>query len=165
MKFKIPKGTPLFKAVMAAKKRMDACDDAAEALALELGAEDYYHDSYFLAGGIAGLRFRSKPEGWKQVGTNYNVFLPKAAMKELCQRIKDLPKMHVEEMASVLEYTMYCQLTHIGFSRHRLPAMTFLPNHILLSTHDGDPWKGVDGAVEILASEYEALARAGRPCK
>ncbi len=162
MKFKIPKGTPLFNAVMEVRKRMDECDAAATALCKEVGAEQHYTDNYYLAGGIAGFRFKTKPEGWKQVGSHYRVFLPKAALKELNARISALPRMNVEEMAKVLKYKTHTGFNGQGFSLQRLPSMTFLPDVILLSTQDKNPWKGCQGIIEIMGSEYDALELAGR---
>lgn len=162
MKFKIPKGTPLFDAVMAVSKRMDECNAAAEALSKELGAEECYHSTYHLAGGIAGMRFPSKPEGWKDVVGQYKVYMPKAALRDINKRIAALPTMKVEEMATILKYKNHTGFNGNGFQMQRLPTITFLPDVILLSTIDGNPWKGCKGATEIKGSEYDALERAGK---
>ncbi len=157
MYWKIPKNTPLFAAVMAVKKRMDECTAAADALASELNAQEVYQSNYYLAGGIAGLRFSSKPEGWKQVGSHYGVYLPKAALKDLCARIAALPKVQIKEMATVLQYKTHTRFYNGGFYRSRLPDISFLPSVVLMKTRGRAPYTGIPGMIEMLGSEYDTL--------
>jgi len=82
MKFKILKGTKTFDDLSALWKRMDKARLEAKKLAKSLGAENFATSgSHGIAGGIEGMEFPEKPEGWKSVGDSWqSLYMPKAIM-------------------------------------------------------------------------------------
>jgi hypothetical protein len=70
MKYKILKGSELFKNLTAFKKKMADVRKQAMDLAIELGGVSSASNGRYLAGGIDAVEFKEKPEGWRSVGNS-----------------------------------------------------------------------------------------------
>lgn len=175
MKFKIPKGTETYEKLEALWERIHAADSAAYALVRSIrkemglpheGDEHNYAGSRHLAGGIAAIQFETKPEAWKQVGKPYQrLYAPLAREKAMWARIKALPIVPVEDLNNIVGFERFVSIADggDGLVAHRAPGMRLVPDAFLMEVPSKATYTPPNGdIIEILESEYNRLADAGR---
>ncbi len=163
MKFKVLKGTPLFKQLTAVKKEMVRCNDAAYEIIKEFGCTQMRGKFGVIAGGISGIIFQNgkkPPEGWRYTGESFNEYMPKknvSANKELNKRIKELPIVEYDALNDPLNFDWHDNDGSRKVSFH--PGIKWKNNYILIDVSKHYPrYKPQEGMIEILESEYNKLA-------
>jgi len=156
MKFKVLKGSDLYKKLDAVRKRIAECNNAALDLVNKLGYKKLRGKTSVLAGGISSIEILGgKPEGWRD---NYwgvrNEYFPKKnkANKELLASIDALPIVEYDELNNILNFNWHASETrHISFH----PGIYWRKKEILISVSENyNNYKPVKGMIEILESEF-----------
>lgn len=159
MKFKIPKGTPLFDTLKEVAKKMKEVNAEAQKIVDEIpDTEGFSPSNHGIAGGIKGIAFKEyskKKEGWNKMESGVSKwFMPKAANKELWAKIRALPVLSKDEVNKPLNFSFgmfgNMEIWHT-------PKIMFKKSAILVQYPD--MWKGTPpaDAVEILASEWNKI--------
>lgn len=160
MKFKVEKGSNLHDQLTAIWAESARCNKAAQELADELGAKGIATMGRDIAGGIDAFQFDEKPEGWKVMGEKWqNLYFPKANLKDIRQRIADLPVVKKQQVADILKFSRQAVAVDGGFCMVGLPTITKSGEVFLMDILEKVVWDPVPGAIEILASEFNELKK------
>ena len=163
MKYKILKGTELFKKLADLRKRMNEVQKQAKDLAIELGGTAAATSGRNLAGGIDAVEFDKKPDGWRSVGNSWqNLYYPKADKKnkEIHDKINALPILKFEELNNAVGFSANQSVCNSnGFAFIKTVGMQWHKDFILMETAEGTKYTPVDGVQEILGSEFEELSK------
>ncbi len=159
MYFKVLHGTDTEVKLRELKVRIDKCDDAALALAKELGGDQIgtSNHSDCLAGEIEAIHFKEAPpkELWRKVGESYQMFfMPKVKNKSALGKIAALDKVRDSELNDLVGFPKGLQV--VGLSIIRRVGVSF-GKTILIESSAGIKMKPPADMVEILESEYEKL--------
>lgn len=161
MKFKIAKTTETFKKLAEFKKQVESVNTQAGKLSKELGGTGRYCKKiHRLAGGVSGIEFKQKPEGFKVVGEPYqNLYYPKVTNKTACKQIEALPTLEYNALNSIIGFKSPQTVSaDRGIVWINAPSVIWGKNEMLLDIESGckytPPSKDI---VEILESEYEKL--------
>jgi hypothetical protein len=168
MRFKILRGTETFTKLTRLRLRINECNDAAGKLVKELGGERYLHHSglYTIAGGIAGIELKERPEGWGLAypKTYSNIYFPirnRIANKEILERINSLPLVEDSDLNNILGYEP--QDVHKSGLRYTLayrPAIHFRDEYMLIRITDGAVYTPINAdIIEITVSEFNSLEK------
>ena len=162
MKFKVKKGTKLFKELKELQKRMIFCNKEAFALAEKHGfSQIRCLDGYeALAGGITSFYADKKPEGfaWTYGSKAPNDFFPKKtnANKPLLKAIKELPYVKIDDLNKLIKYDGLKMRTNNHISFH--PGISFRnKDYVLFDVSECTRYKPVEDMIEITVSEYKQL--------
>ena len=163
MKYKIVKGSKLFKSLTDLKAKIDSVNSQAMNLAIELGGVSSATNNRRLAGGIDAVEFKEKPIGWKAVGEKWdNLYYPKSdkANKEIHTKINALPTMDYDELNNMVGFKSQFSSNGRGISHYRCVGMKWSKSVILMETADENKYVPIEGVIEILGSEYDKLSKA-----
>lgn len=156
MYFKVLKDSALFYALCALNIRMKYCNAQARALVAELGGRSHGRKAGKLAGGIDGIEFDQKPEGWMKVYPKYhpNMFYPKEkGNRELLKRLASLPTVSDAELNEVVHYTPQW----IGLTYYSRVGAEWGDEFHLIEVDTEVEYQPLPDMVEIKASEYKLL--------
>ena len=176
MKYKIPEGTETYKKLEALWKRMMAADAEAynlvQAIRKEMGLpwkgteHNYAANNNALAGGLVAIQFDAKPEGWKRVGKPHQrLFAPMAKRKDLCDRFRALPTVPLQDLNGIVGFERFVGLSANGegMVAYRAPGLQWVDGAFLMTVPVKAKYTPPNADfVEILESEYQRLAEAGR---
>jgi hypothetical protein len=163
MKYKILKGTELFKNLTAFKKKMADVRKQAMDLAIELGGVSSASNGRYLAGGIDAVEFKEKPEGWRSVGNSWqNLYYPKADKKnkEIHNKIQALPRLDFDELNALVGFTGQFCSDERGIAHVKSVSIKWHKDFILMETAEGTEYTPVKDVIEILGSEYDTLSNS-----
>ena len=161
MKYKILKGTELFKNLSSLKKKMVDVRKQSNELAVEFGGIASATNGRYLAGGMDAVEFKEKPEGWRSVGNSWqNLYYPKADKKnkEIHAKIQALPKIEFEDLNELVGFTGQFCSDDRGIAHVKSVSIKWHKDFILMETAEGTEYNPVDGVIEILGSEYDKLS-------
>jgi|ERR1700761_5260340 len=170
MKFKILKGTLLFKKFVDLQTEIERVNKEALALMKEVGAKQIRGSAWAVDGGISSFVFEKgtpKPEGWKNSFTNEQwEYMPakgRKASKEIYDKVQALPIVPYEVFKDLIEYDWYDHDTNrISFC----PGINWFDEYVLVAIAEQYPrYKPVKGMVEITTGEYNKLADRVKPRK
>lgn len=156
MKYKVLKGTDLFKKLDALRQRMTDCNNAAFDLVKEIGYKKMRGKNMVLAGGISTIEIPGgQPNGWRKNHWGLkDEYYPKKnkANKELLARIEALPVVEYEELNEILKFDSHDSDSN-KMSFH--PGVYFEKKEILIDiSRHYRRYKPVKGMIEILESEF-----------
>lgn len=159
MKFKIEPGCDLFDQLQQLKEQGLRFSKVASGWVAENcpGATGHCHAHNAIWGGIGGVHYNIKPEGWKHVGPSCQSFyMPYRRDKKLWEAIAGLPIIHRNEFKDLIGYGMYRGNGIIS----RMPGFRFFDNAILIDTSECSHGEYIpkQGMVEILESVYIKLS-------
>lgn len=160
MYFKVPKGTETFDKLTQLRLKIIDANSKAKKLIKELGgnADRIYNKYRNIGGGIAAIYFADKPEGWKQVGENHqSIFMPKANMKKVWDKINALPVVEHEELNKIVGWPDSLQVGTGGnaLTVYYSPGISWHKDYCLLTIPGHVKIKIPEGVIELLESEYE----------
>lgn len=161
MKFKVPKGTELFDRLWEVQRKINEAKNAAIAFLKEKGfdSEKYYKKQYTLMGGIGAISFKEKPDGWVHVGSKWqSIFMPNSKNKKLLAEISGLPVVKYNELNDVLGFSQQMVSGGGGLMHVQAPATIWKDDFVLFEIPDECNYIPVDGAIEILSSEFKQLS-------
>jgi len=156
MKFKVKKGTKLFKKLDEIGIKCRNADKAAGKLAEELKCKNWARSSFVLAGGIRAFQFKEKPENWKTVENTYDCFYPKICKqnKELLDKISKLPIVKIEELNDIVGFKSQFH----GNRFYKTVGISWVnKNFILIDVYEECEYKPKKDMIEITFSEYKKL--------
>lgn len=165
MKFKIEKGTETYVKLMDLKKQMEAARKAKHRLLHELGAVRYVPARGYLEGGMDAVEFDAQREGWVRIGgRNSKLYYPNSKNTELRERLKALPKVAHAALNTIVGFKPVDEIDEesLVWRRYNCPGVQFLRDAVLLDTGKAKYTPPNGDIVEILESEYNRLAEAGR---
>jgi hypothetical protein len=165
MKFKIEKGTETYRKLMALKKRMEGARKAVNEVLDELGAKRYTPAYGAMVGGISGVELAAKPEGWVRVGGgNSRIYYPSVKNTAMRERLKALPTVSHDALNRIVGFKRHDHIDEDGgvWRRFNCPGIQFVQDAVLLDTGKAKYTPPNGDIVEILESEYNRLAEAGR---
>lgn len=164
MKFKVLPGGAIYNNLRLFSKKVDSVRVEARKLCKELGGETFAADGRFLAGGISGIVFNAKPDGWRVVGDSYRkLFFPKINKqnKAILAKIDLLPKINSKELNSIVSFegpqTIERNDGGHGMYWVECPKVFFGEKYILIDVSEGCTYKPPVGVIEILESEFIKL--------
>lgn len=154
MKFKVLAGSDIFEQLMAVKKRMDESFEKSKQIADEVGAEEWLSGP---DGDLWGIRFPSKPNGWKQVlGVHHNdCYFPKANRqnKDLLDRIAGIPRVSRKDLNACVGF----KIQWVGFKQLRSIGVVWGELFCLVELHEEANYQPLPGMEELTVSEYIRL--------
>jgi hypothetical protein len=163
MKYKISKGTELFKTLTDLRKKMDKVQKQAKELAIEFGGTTAATNGRHLAGGIDAVEFKEKPDGWRSVGNSWqNLYYPKADKKnkEIHEKIQALPVLEFKELNDAVGFTGNQSVcTDNGFSFIKTVGMQWHKDFILMEVAEKTKYTPIKSVEEILGSEFDKLSK------
>lgn len=159
MKFKILPGCDLFNAFCEILEQGKNYQLLARQWAEPQGANEWAEPHSAFSGGVAGLVFAKKPNGWTTI--DVGVFRPRLG-SALYKEMKALPFVGAATINELVGYTpRYVAVSGGKFMLMRHPGVKVLDGCILLSFKDYITYyKPVEGMIEILESEYRSLIEA-----
>jgi len=154
MYYKVKSKTETFEEFDFLFKRIKKVNNIALALAKKLGFSKIA-TSRNLAGGINAFYSVKKPDGYRQVGKDYQcLYFPKVAHnKELLKKIEDLPIIKKSELNKIIDF----KETFTG--KHFISSFGIAKrnNHFLLDIDKECDFTVNKDMTEILESEYNEL--------
>ena len=157
MKIKIPVSHPLGQKLSDVINRIIESRQYALDLAKdEFNASRIWAGGHHQWGGISGVQYESKPEGWKTVDKRNKLYMPKVKEKELWEKIKSLPKVKHTELTDLLGWP---SLQIVGMNIIRFPGFSLTPKYVLLDIPEKVDQKILDGMIEITVSEFKKLKK------
>lgn len=174
MKFKIMKGTELYKELAALAKKCKECESAAHALAEKYGAEGAYSSSSgsTRAGGIAGFKFAKDrfPDKafWMQVDRHNtpDAWYPRRGKKYSCNasihhEIDALPQVSFDEYNKVIGFKSGFGCSSEGISHFKSYGLNVYRGYALIVVPEGAEFKPpTKELIEIVESEYIKLKKS-----
>lgn len=164
MKFKILKGTELFKHFATLRKEMNDALAASNALAESIGATDAaIIPGYYIAGGADAFYFPNDnpPANFKVKGKSWqNLYFPKVHKdnKELLDKIDGLPRVRTSQLTDLLNFGTLEMTAHQGgLSIMQCPAVVWTNTYILVDFGESTKYKPLPDMIEITGSEYNQL--------
>jgi hypothetical protein len=159
MKYKISKESDLYFNLRALEVKIKAANYLAYDVVKEFGAEKFALNPHSFAGGIGGIVFDRKPEGWKRVGKDWqDLYYPKASNKMDLEKIKGLPLVTEKEYNDITGFVgMQTISSGQGFYLIGSPGIYFGDEEILLDVNSQCTFTPKEGMIEILESEYLKL--------
>lgn len=136
MKYRINKGTETYAKLDALYKRMQVARKAAYAFVKSVGATQFASASHVLEGGVGGVVFDKKPEGWTMVGKPWqNLYFPKVKQKELLDKIRALPLIANEDLNAIVgfkDHGLVVDEDSGSFSSIRRPGVQWVKDCVLV---------------------------------
>jgi len=166
MNYKVIPGSEVHLKLLELKKQIIQAREASFAIMDEVRAESITESHMKLAGGISGFIFKTPPDTavWKRIQTGYSSYgyFPKSikANKDLCKRISELPLVDTKDLREIIGYKFQTYASPGGgILMSSAPAIHWSIDNqiIILQTANQAKYTPVDGIIEILGSEYEAL--------
>lgn len=156
MKFKILPGCDLFDSFCEKLELGRQYSKLAQQWAEAQGATEWAEPHSAFKGGVAGLVFAKKPNGWTPI--DVGIFRPRLG-STLYKEMTALPFVSAATINEIVGYTPRSVEASGGkFMRMYYPGVKVLDDCILLSFKDYVTYyKPVEGMIEILESEYHAL--------
>jgi hypothetical protein len=174
MKYKILKGTELYKKLMELKAKMVQANKAANKVATGLGCKQWLGGEHgTIAGGLTGFEFEKQPDGWRKAwpGDYRNMYYPKnqKSNKEILDTIKALPVVTFAELNNVLGFEQHSVPFADGVgSRKRWlfhPGFQFLKDMVLVVVDEQAEYTPLPDMIEITVSEFNQLVKKPQPKK
>lgn len=162
MYFRIPKGTETFNKLQALHQLIEKARASARKLVKTFGGTgEYCGEQQSIGGGIAGVEFKEKPEGWKMVGEKYQkLFMPKADQKELWKKIKALPVIEYDELNKIVGFDgPQTAIDSRGIAWINSVGMVWGTQYMLMEVAKGCKFKPNKDMTEIVESEYQKLEK------
>lgn len=167
MKYKVKKGTKLYKALLTLRGRMDECRDAVIALLKEQFGEGQYRFYYrkdAMVGGFTGIEMKVRPEGWGRAFKDVpNVWFPVQNQQniELLAKIAVLPVVDNSELNRLVNFipgTVIIGVKHHFFTRPGM-ILTEDKQYMLIEVPEQMvDYEPVAGMEEIVMSEFNILS-------
>lgn len=166
MRFKIKKGTELFKTLDALGNKVVAVEKEAGKLTKKLGFKQYMRKRFVLAGGIIAFHSTEKPANYAYAfgSSDREAIFPKKikANKEILELIESLPVVNYSELNRPLKYDGFktTQFTATGGKHISMrPGVVWKKNVILIDVPEYIKYKPVKDMIEITFSEFEKLRK------
>lgn len=164
MKFKILKGTETFNKLTVVFDLIDLANKEARELAASLGATEWCHSFgfYSIGGGLTGMRFLTKPPGWKLAFPKQykDVYFPMniASTIEVRELIKKLPIVEAQHLNDAVGYEEQEIATGGRTILSTHPAISKRLDMFLMAINeDAFYHKKPADIIEITSSEYKLL--------
>ncbi len=160
MKYKVSKGTELFKKLDDFEKEMKRCNKAAFDLVEQLGYKTMRGKYATLAGGISSIVIEgTAPPLWKKCANGSKEYFPmkRNANKELLEKIRALPIVEYDDLNKLLKYDPWKRKNADDRRISFHPGFICRKGYFLISVASYVKYKPLPGMVEILESEYEKL--------
>ena len=108
---------------------------------------------------MAAIEFYSKPDGYKQVGKDYQqLYFPKSNNKEALELIKSIPTIGYKEVSGIVSFDSPQTTSRDGyFILVEIPTITFGENECLFDIPNGCKYDAPIDVEEIVESEYTKL--------
>lgn len=170
MKFKILKGTLLFKKFVDLQKEMARVEKLSFALMKEVDSIGIRGGDFTVCGGISSFIFKKgvkKPDGWKNSFKNepweYMPAKNRAVSKKILAKVEALPSVPYSVFKDIICYDFR---DHVGNRISFMPGVDWFDEYVLISIGEQYPrYKPVSGMIEITTSEYNRLAERVKPKK
>ena len=163
MKYKVVKGSNLFKTLTDFKTKIDLVRKQAMDLAIELGGVSSASNGRRLAGGLDAVVFKEKPEGWRSVGDKWqNFYYPKADKKnkEIHSKINALPSIDYDELNKLVGFNSQFCTEGRGIAHIKTVGIKWHKSFVIIETSENSKYKPIEGVIEILGSEWEKLSKS-----
>lgn len=164
MKYKILPNTHLFQALTEIRQRGLQADNAAIEWVTNYFGENKPRVSpnHAAWGGLVAIELDHKPDGWKRVGQDWQrLYAPKATQKQIYKEWDALPVVTNNEVKDMLNYGSYVGMKDGRLTSNTMPGLVFSDDYILIETSClALTYVPVDGMIEILESEFNALRNA-----
>lgn len=159
MKYKIVKGTETFNKLLRLKEEIKRVNKEASDVVKKLGAEKYCKKNGKLVGGIGGIQFDSKPEGYKVIGKEWqNFYYPKVSNKKDLKLIENLPTIDYDALNSIIGFNGPQTIeTNNGIFWINTVGLIWGDDYVLIDIDDECEFEPNKDTVEILGSEYITL--------
>ncbi len=170
MKFKVLKGSELFRLLSEVHKKMEEATAAAKAVSKEVKADAFCQSDRGVAGGISAFVFnnyKSPGDNWKSLDRHTSKMsrfhFPKRNKrnKELLATIDSLPIVKATELSRIFKYKSQSFSTdQAGLVFSTSPGIEWhiSKGYILVTIHENAKYKPIEGLTEIMVSEYQKLS-------
>lgn len=166
MKFKVLKGTDLFKKLDDFRKEMVRCNKLAFDIVEELGYKQMRGKYNTIAGGISSIVIDgTPPANWKQVGYKEYFPMKRKVNKELLDRIAKLPVVDGDDLNKILKYNPFNRKDPDDRRMSFHPGINWGDAYILIDVSNGNNYKQLPDMIEILDSEFSTLTQALKKSK
>lgn len=169
MKFKVIPGNELFDKFQKIRKDWTSANEAAgEWIEKNFGEDIKWAGKLgVLGGGIGGINFDKKPDGFCHVGKKWHMlFMPYARNKKMWKEIDSLPVVEMSVLKDLLKYGNYSGASEGGLFFSTYPGILIKDDVVLIDVIESiTEYTPVPNMIEILISEYNQLSKPEKSAK
>lgn len=159
MYYKITKGSETFNKIQDLIQQMERVNNLAREVVKEITGKE--KNSFIsggeLAGGIGGIHFYEKPDGWRDSGSKHydEYYYPKKNKDntDIIKKIQELPILKKDVLAEIIGF----EEQFVEMHWYGLPSTSFDDENVIIEVNNSCEYSPNNDIIEITGSEYKAI--------